>query len=245
MKKTVTIALILLLSVLFSLPCFAQVESKYIIDDANLLSDNEEKQLLDSIEDLQSKYGCDIVIHTTPDTDGKDIADYCEDYYDNGEYADDGLIFVISMADSDYYTLANGALADILPDYKIDDICESIVPYLSDGDFYNAFSEYLGNLDTALADSQPDASDYLLREVIVIAGSVAVALVIVTIFKKKMNTAVMQRNADSYVVNGSFNLTNSRDVFITSHIHRRAINKNNGSHSGGGSVKRSGSGGKF
>lgn len=151
MKKVFTFAVTLLILSALTLPCFAQVDSIYIIDDADLISDYEEQYLLTSIENLQSEYGYDIIIHTTPSTYGKDIVSYCDDYYDNGGYAEDGLIFVISMSERDYYTSTCGTLVDTLPDYEIDNICTNVVPYLSQGDYFTAFETYLDQLNSYFA----------------------------------------------------------------------------------------------
>ncbi len=283
MKKIIIFAVTLLILSALTLPCFAQIDSPYIIDDADLLSDYEEQYLLGSIENLQSEYGYDIIIHTTFSTYGKDIISYCDDYYDNGGYAEDGLIFVINMGERDYYTSTCGTLVDSLPDYQIDSICTDVTPYLSSGDYFTAFDNYLRGLNDYFGYTEdgyipPDVhydevygeydeydysdsvelstENYLTIEVAVLGGSIVVAFLIVTVLKKKMNTVVKQRNADNYMVNGSFNLTNSRDVFVSSHVHRRAIPKNNntGSRPGGGGggvrvssggVRHGGSGGKF
>ena len=290
MRKIIIFAVTLLILSALTLPCFAQVDSPYIIDVADLLSEYEEQYLHTSIENIRNEYGYDIVIHTTNSTYGKDIINYCDDYYDNGGYAEDGLIFVIDMGDRNYYTSTCGTLVDSLPDYQIDDICTNVTPYLSSGEYFTAFDNYLSGLNSYFGyneDSyippdvhydeiydeydeyeyeydydysyEPSAESYLTTEVVVLVGSVAVAFLIVTVLKKKMNTAVKQRNADNYMVNGSFNLSNSRDVLVGSNIVRRPIPKNNstntGSRPGGGvgggvrvssgGVRHGGSGGKF
>lgn len=293
MKKFVCFIISFLIVFSLALPCYAQIDSPYMIDDADLLNDYEEQYLLTEIENLQSEYGYDIIIHTTYDTDGKDIVSYCDDYYDNGDYADDGLIFVISMAERDYYTSTCGTLVDSLPDYQIDYICSSVVPYLSGGDYYSAFEEYLRGLNSYFGDYesgeiapdihygedsygdyyvddyyynddyyyennyQPSAKQYAVREIVVIIIAVIIAVVITTIIKNKMNTAVKKRDADSYVVGGSFALTGQRDAFVGTHTSRRAIPKNNNTNHGGrvgggggghissGGVRHGGSGGKF
>ncbi len=283
MKKFTCFIISVIIVFSLAVPCYAQIDSPYMIDDADLLSDYEEQYLLTEIENLQSEYGYDIIIHTTHDTDGKDIVSYCDDYYDEGSYADDGLIFVISMAERDYYTSTCGTLVDSLPDYQIDYICNSVVPYLSGGDYFNAFEEYLRGLNSYFSDYedgyispdihyddyyedeyyydydynyQPSAKQYAVREIVVIIIAVIVAVVITTIIKSKMNTAVKQRDADSYVVSGSFALTGQRDAFVGTHTTRRAIPKNNNTNHGGkssgggghissGGVRHGGSGGKF
>ncbi len=284
MKKFVCFAVSFIFAFVLAIPCFAQIDSPYMIDNADLLSNYEEQHLLTEIEKLRSEYGYDIIIHTTYDTEGKDIVSYCDDYYDEGAYAEDGLIFVISMAERDYYTSTCGTLVDSLPDYQIDYICASVTPYLSEGSYFSAFEEYLRGLNSYFGgyesgeispdihygddyyytddyytdNYQPSVKGYVIREFILILIAFIIAFVITTIIKSKMNTAVKQRDADNYIVGGSFVLSGQRDAFIGTHTARRAIPKNNNTNHGGriggggggghissGGVRHGGSGGKF
>lgn len=284
MKKFVCFAVSFIFAFVLAIPCFAQIDSPYMIDNADLLSNYEEQHLLTEIEKLRSEYGYDIIIHTTYDTEGKDIVSYCDDYYDEGDYAEDGLIFVISMAERDYYTRTCGTLVDSLPDYQIDYICASVTPYLSEGSYFSAFEEYLRGLNSYFGgyesgeispdihygddyyytddyytdNYQPSVKGYVIREFILILIAFIIAFVITTIIKSKMNTAVKQRDADNYIVGGSFVLSGQRDAFIGTHTARRAIPKNNNTNHGGrvggggggghissGGVRHGGSGGKF
>lgn len=284
MKKFVCFAVSFIFAFVLAIPCFAQIDSPYMIDNADLLSNYEEQHLLTEIEKLRSEYGYDIIIHTTYDTEGKDIVSYCDDYYDEGDYAEDGLIFVISMAERDYYTSTCGTLVDSLPDYQIDYICASVTPYLSEGSYFSAFEEYLRGLNSYFGgyesgeispdihygddyyytddyytdNYQPSVKGYVIREFILILIAFIIAFVITTIIKSKMNTAVKQRDANNYIVGGSFVLSGQRDAFIGTHTARRAIPKNNNTNHGGrvggggggghissGGVRHGGSGGKF
>ena len=223
MKKFVCFAVSFIFAFVLAIPCFAQIDSPYMIDNADLLSNYEEQHLLTEIEKLRSEYGYDIIIHTTYDTEGKDIVSYCDDYYYEGDYAEDGLIFVISMAERDYYTSTCGTLVDSLPDYQIDYICASVTPYLSEGSYFSAFEEYLRGLNSYFGgyesgdispdihygddyyytddyytdNYQPSVKGYVIREFILILIAFIIAFVITTIIKSKMHTAVKQRDADN------------------------------------------------
>lgn len=146
MKKLISLMIALCLSLFIVSFSFA-VDCEYLIDNADLLSEDEEILLLSEIEEFIYSNGFDVVIHTTPDTDGKAVYEYAEDFYDNGGYSSDGLIFVISMQERDYYTSTCGSLVDSLPDYAIDSLCEPVVPCLSDGNYYKAFSVYLSQIN--------------------------------------------------------------------------------------------------
>ncbi|MBR4048898.1 MAG: TPM domain-containing protein [Clostridia bacterium] len=134
--------------------------SDFVVDNADLLSEGEEVILADIIGKINFEHDINVVIHTTEDTDGLYIEDYADNFYDNGSYYSDGLVFVISMAERDYYTSTCGYLVDSMPAYDIDSICEPVVPYLSNAQYYEAFEIYLKRLDSYLNGDFSYDSDY-------------------------------------------------------------------------------------
>lgn len=150
MKRFFALFTALVLTLLLSANAFA-FDGEFVADDADLLTDYEEAQLEELILSLNDLHSINIVIHTTEDTNGLYIEDYADYCYDTGGYREDGLIFVISMAERDYYTSTCGYLVDSLPAYDIDSICEPVVPYLSNAQYYEAFEMYLKRLDSYLS----------------------------------------------------------------------------------------------
>ena len=139
MKRIFALLFALILTVSFSLFASAtDFESSFVVDNADLLSEGEEVILADIIGKINFEHDINVVIHTTEDTDGLYIEDYADNFYDNGSYYSDGLVFVISMAERDYYTSTCGYLVDSMPAYDIDSICEPVVPYLSNYTLYSA-----------------------------------------------------------------------------------------------------------
>ncbi len=134
---------------------------EFVIDDADLLTDYEEGMLEELILKLNEYHSINMVIHTTDDTDGKYIEDYADDYYDNGGFREDGLIFVISMAERDYYTSTCGYLVDYMPWYDIDSICEPVVSYLTNEQYYEAFELYLTRVSDYLNGEFDYGDDYV------------------------------------------------------------------------------------
>ncbi len=150
MKKIIALLTITVLLLVFSVSAFASY-SDFVVDEADLLTDSEEMQLSEIIDEINNEHGINVVIHTAADTDGLYVEDYADNFYDNGPYIADGLVFVISMAERDYYTSTCGALVDSLSAYEIDTICQPVVPYLSSGEYYTAFEVYLEQLNNYLS----------------------------------------------------------------------------------------------
>lgn len=155
---------------LFSVNSFAS-GGEYLVDDADLLDYSEEMMLSQEIEEISNNHGISVVIHTTDYTYGKDIATYADDFYDNGGYLADGLVFVINMAERDYFTSTAGYLVDSLTAYDLEIICEDVVPCLSNGDYYKAFSQYLSQLDLFLNGQLDNYDDFVFAGDYYIGGN--------------------------------------------------------------------------
>ncbi len=181
MKKAISGVFVLLLAFMLCVPAFAEGNvsntygsdydysapdsgGKQIVDDADLLTDSQEEQLLTEIESIRTDYSFDVVLHTTNSIGNKTIADYADDYYDYNGYGigenRDGLLFMINMnngeeGNRDFYTSTCGFGITAFPDSAIKDtdsaINAEILPYLRDGDWYGAFDKYLDLVDIFLA----------------------------------------------------------------------------------------------
>lgn len=245
--KKIIIAIFVLLIVL-SLPLTSLASGARVNDTADLLTDAEEAKLITYTDEIYQKYGVDVVI-VLEDTYQSSPRYYAESYYDNGGYSDNGIIFYLSVYDRDWYMATSGSCMQTLSDTRLDDIFEEIRYDLSEDEFYDALSSFVFLCDGYLADG-PAFSDtflggYILRLLVVLPVAFVVALIIVSIEKKKMKTAVLQKNANEYIIHGSVDINESKDVFVTSTVTRVPISSGNGSRGGGGGRSHGGRGGKF
>lgn len=142
------ICLILCLLLFPSLFLSAGAEQQYVIDNADLMSSSEEAALEEKAQALRQEYGMDVVILTVDSLDGKRPQDYADDYYDYNGYADDGVLFLLSMEERDWYISTKGNAIYALTDYGIQQVGESALPYLKNGDYYGAFDAFLAALPT-------------------------------------------------------------------------------------------------
>lgn len=244
MKKTVCLISVLLIIVFTALPVYAAKER--VIDTADLLTAEEEQKLSALAGEVYEKYGVDIVI-LLEDTYVSGTQRHAEDYYDNGGYADDGIIFYLSVYDRDWYMATSGSCMDTLSDSRLDDIFEEIKSDLAKNEFYDALSSFIhlceGYIEAGPSSSATPVGGYILNMCILLPVAFVVALVVVSLEKKKMNTAVLQKNANDYIINGSVDIKEQKDVLVTSTVTRVPISQ--GSGSGGGGRSHGGRGGKF
>ena len=160
MKRNVFIFFVIILLLAF------HVSAENVIDNANLLTEEEENSLSEAITVIGNNYSFDVVILTTEDTEGKEIESFADDYYDYNGYgygsAYDGMLFVIDMSERIFTTSTCGSGIYLFSDYTLDNIHNEIIPYLSSEDYYTAFSEYLSQAEYVLrsAFAQPDNDAY-------------------------------------------------------------------------------------
>ena len=254
------ICLILCLLLLPSLFLSVGAAEQYVIDNADLMSSSEEAALEEKAQALRQEYGMDVVILTVDSLDGKRPQDYADDYYDYNGYANDGVLFLLSMEERDRYISTKGNAIYALTDYGIQQVGESALPYLKNGDYYGAFDAFLDALPTyfsAYSDGAPidgtvptsgdyyhgDQEDVVYYEgqprrvniLISIAIGAVIGAITVLIMRACMNTKRPQRSAGSYLNDSSYHLRTNQDLFLYSNVTKTRIQQESSSSGGGGS----------
>ena len=274
MKKNILITILTLVFCLFmAVPGLAESENaedgfadEYyrLMDMASLLSDADVDSLTAKLDELSLRQKMDVVIVTTNTLEGKSVVEYADDLYDYCSFGyganRDGLILVISMEDNDWYISTCGYGITAFTDAGIEYIGEQIVPYLSDKDFAGAFASYITLCDefiTQARTGKPYDIGSLPRKPlspawILVCLIIGLMLSFVTVgkMKAKLTTVRAQAAANSYMKNGSMNITDSREMFLYKNVTRT---KRSSESSGGGSsthtsssgTSHGGGGGKF
>lgn len=266
MKRIVSVVLTLLLLIALTCPASAS-ELPLVIDNGNLLTAAEEETLTQSALQLQDAYDMDVVILTLDGLGEKSPQDYADDYYDTQGYRDDGLLFLLSMEERDWYISTKGEAIYALTDYGIQQLGESVLPYLSAGDYAGGFETFLKALPAYLdayqaghpidgyADQSGDFYHGDQEEVVYyqppqhlglihILISLAIGLlfggVTIVVLRASMNTKRPQRSAGSYLTH--YYLGRCQDLFLYSHVDRIKKPEPPQNTGGGSSVHTSSSG---
>lgn len=259
MKKLFIIIMFVLILALSAAPAVLASDKYYpIIDEAELLTNAQRQELIDRAEAILEKYQCETVIVTVSDMGDYGFSDtykfvtYIDDEFDFGYGSDRSyLILFLSMADRDYRLEPFGYAETAFTKHGIDTMLDKhILPLLKNNDFYGAFSVYLDKAEEYLImardgapfdrDTDPAAktTDFLVKLAVTIIVPILIALLLCTIWKRQMKTAVLATTADNYIPPGGFNLTRQSDDFLYRTTTRRKVQ----SSSPGGSRGR---GGKF
>lgn len=257
MKKL--LALILALLVMTVTVC---AETPLLVDNAGLLSYSEASNLETILDDYSTRYNLDIAVLTSNGTEfGMSTRDYCEYFFENnyGVGAElDGVIFYVNMSEREWQIATSGRAITALTDYGLEHIEDRMIDDLSDGYYYDAFKSFADTCAELLEIAENgEPYDYDnggnsghplgMNLIISLVFGLIVALIVVSSMKSQLKSVGMQRGAANYVRRGSFNITQSRDIYLYRNVTRTARPKDTPSshHSGGSTVHRSSSGHSF
>lgn len=269
-KKLTVIIFVFVLLFAMSVTAFASDNEGFtneyyrVVDMAELLSESETDALIEMLDEISQRQNMDVIVATTDDLDGYSVRDYADNLYDycNFGYGKnrDGLLLLISMEDGDWYISTCGYGITAFTDAGIQYIGKQITSDLSDGDYAAAFTEYAELCDDFITQAKTDEpydNRNLPREPlsliwipISIAVGLVISMIIVLQMRSKLKTVRSQAAANSYMKNGSMNITESRDLFLYHTITRTPKPKESSSsgsstHTSSSGTTHGGGGGKF
>ena len=235
----------------YSMPALAWSDVPLLVDDADLLTDSEESELLFRLEEVSENGQTDVVVVTIDSLQGEDAQDYADDFYDENGYAEDGVLLLISISDSEWYISTTGFGITAVTDAGLEYISDRFVEKLSDGAFFDAFMTYADLCDEFIWQAQngepydignmPKEPFPLFSNLLISLGiGLVVAFVITGKMKRDLKSVNMEVAAANYVKSGSLKVTRSKELFLYRNVSRRAKPKQ--TSSGGSSTHRSSSG---
>ena len=255
-QKLLPFLLALLLCMTVVIPAFAADSLPRLVDNADLLTDGEESALLMKLDEISVRQKADIVVVTVDSTDGKTPMDYADDFYDYNGYGfgdnRDGVLLLVSMEAPDWWITTTGYGITAVTDAGIEYISDKFLSALSDGEYAEAFTQYAELCDEFFTQAKtgepydtgnlPKEPFHVLRNLLIaLAVGFVAALIVTNVMKGNLKTVRFQTAANSYVKANSMNVSESRDMFLYTHIDRHAKPKETSS-SGGSSVHTSSSG---
>lgn len=233
----------------------------------NLVNDGEGLLTADQVSELETLYseyaayhGFTPILVTTDSFDGQDAQDYAGDYYDSHGYPYDGILFLVSLTEGEWYILTNGACHDRISDRNVEYMGEELVDNIRDGAYYEAFALFpvltdlyfgeasvsnYGGVDGPTAVYETKTQNYGKTIAISMGVGLLIGLIAVGIMAFQMKSVRPQNAASDYVRPGSMQLTNQRDIYLYSHVTRTAKPKSSSSGGGHGGGSRGGAGGRI
>lgn len=237
-----SIIMLILFIILLSQSALADTETNQrVYDFAGLLTTAE----IEELEGLSSQYSqkrqVDIVILTTADTEGKDVVEYMQDFYDEKGLGYDKphgntAILTIDMQHREVYVAGFYKGKEYLDDSRCSLIREKITPYLSNGNYYEAFDSFI-RLSYRYMGIRPGVNpeNIFLKLWFQIAVSLMVAGGIVTVMAYHSGGR-MTAGGGTYLDSNNSGITNKRDTYIRTTTTKRKKPSSNNNSSGGGSI---------
>ena len=247
-------------------PGFA--ETCYRLQDlAKIFNSLEREELNEKLDEISHKNKLDITVCFTNSLEGKTIADYAKEQYENYEFGygenKDGIMLLVSFESNDWYIATRGYAINAFTEAGIQYIGEKIKPDLADGHYYDVVDTYIeicdrfitdakngnpygGSADANTTDDDGSVLPAPMWILVSIGAGLVVALIVVGSMKRKLKTVNKQTAANNYLRSGSLNITESNDIFLYSNVTRSAKPKNDSStHESSSGNSYGGGGGKF
>ncbi len=258
MKRTlfVLLAIFCLLPVLL-LP--ATAASARLADNAGLLTAQEAAEVQALLDEISARQGVDIVIVTVASTGERSAMEYADDYFDYNDYRLDGILLLLSMDTRDWWVSTAGYGITAITDAGLNYISDRFVPYLSDEDYARGFTEFATLCDEFITQAKtghpydtgnlPKNPFRLGLNLLVALGLGSAGAMFATgSMKNKLQSVSDQTRADHYAAPGSLQLTQSRELFLYTHLDRRektSSGSGSSTHTSSSGTVHGGGGGKF
>ena len=251
MNKKNIFKFLILIFILLAIPniTLAQENLKrktYVNDYADILNENEEKKLTETITDYIEKYELDIAIVTTNTTylnTTKSFANYFYDYNNMGKGKDNsGILLVIDMQHREFYILTNGFVHQLITDVRVEHILDVMELDMVDGNYYNASSSFLKQIDKYYK-YHNYGPPFLWVGAFIVA--IIIAFILLNKEKKKLKLITEALNANYYF--GDKDIENKIDTHTNTRtrVIHHSSSSSGGFSGGGGGGSRGGGGRSF
>ena len=234
-------------------------QKERLLDAADLLTDTEEADLLQRLNTISNTHKSNVVILTVNEHAGR-IQDFADDYFDyNGFQADfdtSGVLFMLSMEDREWAISTSGSAAEAFTDYGQEYLMDQMMPFLKEGDYYGAFSEYI-NVSDKFFSLYEQGTPYDVPEQVKapknpLAGAavslligLVVAFAVIAFMAKDLHTVHMNASAAGYQSHSGIKMKVHHDTYVRTTTSRTKLpehDESRGGHGGGSSMHISSSG---
>ena len=233
-----------------------QAQEQRLVDDAGLLSEEEQSELSAKLDEISERQAFDVIIVTENSLDGKTATEYADDYFDYNGYGQgadgDGILFLISMEERDWAISTHGFGIPAFTDAGQQYMTDQFLSYISDGEYAKGFRKYAELCDEFLTQAKTgDAYDvdnlpkgklssfWLPADLII---GLIIAYFRALGKKKSLKTVRSKVSARDYTVKGSLHVTDSSKNLINRVVTSRTISDSSSGSSGGSSTHTSSSG---
>lgn len=165
-KRAVALAVTAVLAVGLAVPALAVVpdrpENQYVLDEAGVLSEETEQEIISKNQDLFEETGAQIVVVTVDFLDGETIDDYAYSLFNawgiGSQERNNGLLLLMAIAEDNYYAMPGYGIEDYFDGAKLKDmLTQYLEPDFAAKDYDAGAKKFF---DAALSDMETYYADY-------------------------------------------------------------------------------------
>ena len=221
--RKIVLSLLIIISLFIGCNVYADIsyvneETNYkvvIEDDANLLTDSEEKLLLEDMKKL-STFGN--VIFKSIDNNYTSAVSYAENYYYQNYGNSNGELFFIDMDNRRIVITSGGSNDKVITKAKANIITDNVYKYASNEQYYNCASKAFDQINTLLNNGKiAEPMRFASNIVVALIGAFLINLLIVlsnSSTKKAKNKEIIDgANVDFVIGNIVGNKTGTHKVY--------------------------------
>ena len=229
-------------------------QTQYIYDDADVLTAEQEEQLEALASELSAERNTAFIIVTVNGTDGKSIKKYMSDFYDEQAPGYDKphgntAMLTIDLQERDVHLFGFKLAEEYLDDDRLETIRLDITSDLTDGYYYDAFSDFIkaAHKYMGYAPGEVNPNSFFFQWWFQLAVSLVVAAIVVFIMVSRSG-GVVTVDGSTYIDNSQSGVVERKDDYIRTAVTQEKKPDDSDSSGGGttsGGHSYSGSGGKF
>lgn len=218
---------------------FHNPDAPRVVDNADLLTDDEEAALVAKIKDMEDRLDMDFVLYTDISSYGLSRGLYAADFYTFNGYGrgDDytGVIYFVCMEPGNrgFWTAACGSAQELMTEDNVNKMDDATFDYFKSGDYAKAINIQFDNLDVLYTNKgfPIDWSPVLGAIIIAFIISLVLASKEVRQLKKKMITVMPARYAREYASGPVFSVKTDThtDTKVTRTKHYTPSDSDSGS----------------
>ena len=267
-RKIITIIVSLIFCMTLALPAAAMDGEEHpprLVDEAELLTDDEESSLADKLDAVSDKWQCDVTIVTVDSLGSKTATEFADDYFDYNGYGygnnDDGIMLVISMENRDWAITTHAFGIEAFTDAGQEFIMNKVIPPLGNESYYEAFSIFADQCDDFLEKAragepydshnlpkESHAKLYILWIIPCLIAGAILAFVLTIKEKKSLKSVMKKAGAGEYI--GKVEINEKHDKFLYRNLDKVLIHDDDddsgsSTHVSSSGETHGGSSGKF
>ena len=234
------------------------LEAARVVDEADLLTADEEKALDAKLAAVEQSHKVRILIGTMQDTGGAALGKVANNVVDQIPADNGTIVLLLSMKERDWYISTDNKMSVRITDGKgVEYLSGEFLPDLKEGKYAAAFTTFAATTDEMLTYYEKEGEPYdpanafnLMAFGIALACALILGGTIYYVLYKYESNVTFAAEADAYLNHDSFRLTQDEDNFLYTTVTRRTKEKKESSS--GSNVSSSsrdsshgGGGGKF